>query len=153
MPTYDSPSGFSRASALADAKRRKLEAEIEQGRLSQRVNKVFGQFTPEQRAGVQAIDALLNMKEQEAELEAQKVANAYPAGTTVGGLASQNIAGYGQTPQMPIDPAALMQARQQEAKGAAPFPMVPNPLYREGGILPKMVPSDLAAQLMKQMPK
>jgi len=149
MPTYDSPEGFSVRSALAAAMKKQLDKEIEQGRQAQRVNKVFGQFTPEQKAKVQAIDAILNMKEQESELQAQKMANAYPAGTTVGGLASQNTAGYGQLPQMPVDPSAVMHAQQQEAKGAAPFPMVSNPLYREGGVLPKMIPSDLAARLMQ----
>lgn len=36
---------------------------------------------------------------------------------------------------------------------AARTQLVKNPLYRPGGILPEMIPADLAAQLIMQMPK
>lgn len=150
MPTYADPWRYSEKTRRLEDMRRKLLEDVRKGTEAQRYNKVFGQFTEKQRSGVKAIDEMLNRKEAEAEVLNQQIMDQYPGGATGDGLMSRNIAPYGMPPQPPVDPSMAMQAQEQMAKGAAPIPLVPNPFYREGGILPKLIPADLAAQLVQQ---
>ena len=150
MATFDGPYGYSRKTAMIAKLRDSLGKQISQGADAQKINKVFGQFTEKQRSAVNAIDSALNRKEAEAEALDQQIMDQYPAGTYGGGLKSRNVSEYGIPPQLPVDSQAAIHAQEQNAMGARPFPMVPNPLYREGSLLPKMIPSDLAEQLIKQ---
>ena len=139
MPTYSGPSGYSAKTAQMDKARRKLNEQVEGGRKAQEINKVFGQFTEKQRAEVRALDHLLNIKEEESEGLSQQIMDQYPKGAFGGGYESRNMNEYGQPVQTP---AVEMQGRVAE------IPLVPNPLYRKGGLLPEMIPADLARRLM-----
>ena len=145
MPTYDSPFGYSaKTSALMKA-RAKLMKDLENGKQSQWAREIF-QFTPEQVAAKNAINEQLNQKEVGVDVLDQQILDQYPSGTRyLNGDISRNTAGYGVPPQMPVDMNAVKGGQEM------PYPMVPNPLYREGGILPKMIPSDMAAKLANGM--
>ena len=144
MPTYAEPWRWSPKTREMEEKKRLLRQQIEQGAQAQKFNRVFGQFTDKQRAGIAAIDENLNLKEADAEMYDQRIADEYPQGTTFsGGIESRNQAGYGQPQQLPVDAVGPQ-------GGEAPIPLVQNPFYREGGILPKMIPADLARELMSQ---
>lgn len=143
MPTFAQPWNYSRKTALLEALRRKAESDVYKGAQAQVINKVFGQFTDKQKSDVKAIDEMLNRKEQEAEMYSQRIANEYPSGTSVAGYNSMNTQPYGMPPQTPATPMS--------GGAEVPIPLVLNPLYREGGLLPKMIPSDLAVKLMNEM--
>lgn len=96
MPTYAGPRSYSKKTAELSDRADTLRKQVDDGADAQRVNKVFGQFTDEQKAAVKAIDHNLNNKEAEAEALDQRIADEYPAGTTVDGRKSRNKAKYGE---------------------------------------------------------
>jgi|DEB19_MinimDraft_3_1074340.scaffolds.fasta_scaffold125654_1 hypothetical protein len=101
MPAYVPPSGWNAKAQESDARSTKLRKQVEEGRQAQRYNSVFGTHTQSGRDNYDALNKLLNLKEEEAEALDQRALDQYPKGTKMDGRTSRNRAGYGKPVDLP----------------------------------------------------
>ena len=101
MATYVSPDRWTENAKESNARSVKLKKEVEEGRVAQHYNKVFGTHSTKGKAEYAAVNSLLNMKESEAEDLDQRALDQYPKGAKSGSLTSRNRAEYGKPVDLP----------------------------------------------------
>jgi hypothetical protein len=101
MPAYVPPSGWNAKAQESDARSTKLRKQVEEGRQAQRYNSVFGTHTQSGRDNYDAVNKLLNLKEEEAEALDQRALDQYPKDTKMDGRTSRNRAKYGKPVDLP----------------------------------------------------
>lgn len=95
MGTYADPRRWSDKTRRLDDKRLDLRKKVDDAADAQKINRVFS-LTEKQKAEVDAIDHVANVRESEAEDIEQRIADEYPSGTKVFDRKSRNKAGYGK---------------------------------------------------------
>ena len=101
MATYVEPSRWNENAKESNARSSKLKAEVAEGKNAQHFNKVFGTHSKSGRDNYDAINKVLNLKEEESEALDQRALDQYPKGTTAGGRTSRNRADYGKPVDLP----------------------------------------------------